>query len=83
MLTSTSADADVQQCRKELALTPLAPKMRTCLRCGEHFESEGWHNRVCFLCKVDYRFIQGTDDSMPIEFKKSQFRMVYENRRKK
>ena len=26
-------------------------KVRNCMACGEPFESEGWHNRMCRRCR--------------------------------
>ena len=26
-------------------------KTRNCMACGEPFESEGWHNRMCRRCR--------------------------------
>ena len=26
-------------------------KIRNCMACGEPFESEGWHNRMCRRCR--------------------------------
>ena len=82
VLNRIELDKDVLECRRELGLQPLTPSDRYCLRCGESFHSEGYHNRICELCKVDYLTIQGTDDSVPIEFRKSMLRKIYERRRR-
>jgi hypothetical protein len=74
---------DVSSCRDVWGLLPLTPTVRKCLRCDELFDSEGSHNRICELCKVDLLTIQGTDDSVPIEFRKSLLRVTYERRRRK
>ena len=28
-----------------------APSERPCMMCGNKFESEGWHNRLCGSCR--------------------------------
>lgn len=28
-----------------------APRERSCMVCGNKFESEGWHNRLCGSCR--------------------------------
>ncbi len=28
-----------------------APRERSCMVCGNRFESEGWHNRLCGSCR--------------------------------
>jgi hypothetical protein len=80
VLTRTELEKDVAECRKELGLRPLTPSTRICLRCDGVFQSDGSHNRVCGLCKIDYLTMQGTDDSVPIEFRKSMLRVKYEYR---
>jgi hypothetical protein len=37
----------------ELAKLPEAirPKVRSCMRCRDDFESEGFHNRMCTTCR--------------------------------
>lgn len=27
------------------------PSQRQCMRCGQQFASEGWHNRLCRPCR--------------------------------
>lgn len=27
------------------------PTERSCMSCGEKFQSEGWHNRLCLRCR--------------------------------
>lgn len=80
VLTRIELHKDVIDCRRELGLQTLTPSTRICLRCNEQFYSEGYHNRVCELCKVDYLTMQGTDDSVPIDFRKSTLRVAYEYR---
>jgi len=48
------AEYDIPTCRKEVGLRTLVSRQCTCLRCGGGFCSEGNHNRICELCKVDF-----------------------------
>jgi PHP family Zn ribbon phosphoesterase len=41
---------EVDQIRKEYGLTPLQTIVRSCLKCGAKFDSEGIHNRMCNYC---------------------------------
>lgn len=48
--------------RERLATLPsaLRPRERACLRCGETFVSEGFHNRLCVGCRS-----LAADDALP------------------
>ena len=35
------------------------PKSRRCLMCGDHFTSEGPHNRICKKCKSSANWREG------------------------
>ena len=54
VFTSTATTQEIAICRKELGLPALNSAVRNCLRCGENFNSEGSHNRICSYCKVDF-----------------------------
>lgn len=36
-------------------------KERNCLACGERFQSEGYHNRMCNYCRRS-RWVDNSDD---------------------
>lgn len=82
MIKTTDVGIPVERCRSVFRLPALATATRKCLRCNNIFTSEGNHNRICQLCKVDYRTLPTTiaDDYMPPTYR-STLRRMLENRK--
>lgn len=78
------AEYDIPTCRKEVGLRALVARQCTCLRCGGGFLSEGNHNRICELCKVDFASLPcGIADYMIIDYRSdTRYERLYRKKRK-
>ncbi len=44
-------EADPDEITPRLRPANDMPSQRHCMRCGQQFASEGWHNRLCRPCR--------------------------------